>query len=86
MFLPPVNRAMRVLDRSFFQRTIPTAAARVSNNKDISGCRKTLERIKDMLDKSRLLVVRPDPLPELAKLGRKCLLLRPEVRPDGTVS
>ncbi|EON64150.1 hypothetical protein W97_03380 [Coniosporium apollinis CBS 100218] len=73
---------MRVLDRSFFQRTIPTAAARVSNNKDISGCRKTLERIKDMLDKSRLLVVRPDPLPELAKLGRKCLLLRPEVRPD----
>ena len=29
MFAPPVNRAMKVLDRAFFKRTVPTSAARI---------------------------------------------------------
>jgi len=28
-FLPPVNRAMRTLDRAFFKETVPVTAARV---------------------------------------------------------
>lgn len=50
MFAPPVNRAMKVLDRSFFQKTVPISAARVFNPRDISRCRKELESSKDMLN------------------------------------
>lgn len=82
MFRPPVNRAMRVLDRSFFQKTFPISAARVAN-KDISLVRKALEKSKDVLAARRLQSVQPDPLPELAAKGRKCVLLRPDIKPDG---
>ncbi|KAF4309805.1 putative tRNA methyltransferase trm5 protein [Botryosphaeria dothidea] len=82
MFRPPVNRAMRVLDRSFFQKTFPISAARVANNKDISLVRKALEKSKDVLAARRLQSVQPDPLPELAAKGRKCVLLRPDIKPD----
>lgn len=83
MFRPPVNRAMRVLDRGFFQKTVPIAAARITSNKDISLVRKTLEKSKDVLTAPRLASVQPDPLPELASLGRRCVLLRPDVKHDG---
>lgn len=83
MFRPPVNRAMRVLDRSFFQKTFPISAARVANNKDISLVRKALEKSKDVLAAPRLQSVQLDPLPELAAKGRKCVLLRPDIKPDG---
>ncbi|GME54715.1 tRNA methyltransferase trm5 [Neofusicoccum parvum] len=82
MFRPPVNRAMRVLDRSLFQKTFPIAAARVASNKDISLVRKALEKSKDVLAAPRLQSVQPDPLPELASQGRKCVLLRPDIRHD----
>ena len=79
MFAPPVNRAMRVLDRSFFQKTVPTSAARIFNNKDISRCRTELHKAKDALDLSRIAPIRPDPSEERAANGGKCILLRPEV-------
>ncbi|KAH7060479.1 Met-10+ like-protein-domain-containing protein [Macrophomina phaseolina] len=82
MFRPPVARAMRVLDRSFFQKTFPISAARIANNKDISLVRKTLEKSKDVLSAPRLQSVQPDPLPELAAKGRKCVLLRPDIKHD----
>ncbi|KAI4684839.1 tRNA(m(1)G37)methyltransferase [Alternaria novae-zelandiae] len=79
MFAPPVNRAMKVLDRSFFQKTIPTSAARIFNPKDISRCRKELTASKDTLPSNRIDPIRVDPDSEQASRGSKCLLLRPEV-------
>lgn len=79
MFAPPVNRAMKVLDRSFFQKTIPTSAARIFNPKDISRCRKELTAAKDTLPNNRVDPIRADPDADKAQQGVKCLLLRPEV-------
>ncbi|KAF2204184.1 guanine-N(1)--methyltransferas-like protein [Delitschia confertaspora ATCC 74209] len=79
MFAPPLNRAMKVLDRSFFRKTIPTSAARVFNSKDISRCRSELEKAKDSIKMSRIPSVREDPDPERARTGTRCIVLRPEV-------
>ena len=78
MWRPPANRLMRILDRSFFQRTIDLKAARVFDNKNIFKIRTALERSKDVLVKERLGSVHADPDPTQAQLGRKCILLRPE--------
>ena len=83
MFAPPVNRAMKVLDRSFFQRTIPASAARIFSPKDISRVRTDLDRSRDTL-KTRLDGVQPDPDAARAAKGGKCLLLKPEVVHNGT--
>lgn len=83
MFRPPVNRAMRVLDRSFFQKKIPVSAARVVDNKTISKCRSELFRSKDALLLERYQIVRPDPTESDAKAGKKCILLRPQVDDKG---
>ncbi|MCJ1368454.1 tRNA(m(1)G37)methyltransferase [Acarospora aff. strigata] len=84
MFRPPVNRAMRVLDRSFFKKRIPLAAARVLDNTKISKCRKELERSKELLRLERIAVVRPDPEEGPRASGRKCLLLQATVIPNDT--
>ena len=84
MWRPPVNRAMRELDRRFFQKNIPISAARVFDNKQISRCRKDLEKNKDVLALERIIIVKPDPQPELARTGRKCVLLRDGIAHDGT--
>lgn len=82
---PPINRAMRVLDRAYFKKSVPLAAARVFNNQHISQCRGELEKSKDMLRLERWAAgIRPDPAPELAAAGRKCVLLQERVKPDGT--
>ena len=86
MFRPPVNRAMRVLDRSFFQRKIPASAARVIDNKTISKCRSELFRSNDVLRLERYQIVRPDPNEADAKAGKKCILLRPQVDEKGKTS
>lgn len=80
MWRPPVDRLMRTLDRSFFQRTVDLKAARVFDNKNIAKIRTSLERSKDVLSQDRIGSVHSDPDPELAKAGRKCILLRPEVK------
>ncbi|KAH7399338.1 guanine(37)-N1-methyltransferase [Pyrenochaeta sp. MPI-SDFR-AT-0127] len=82
MFAPPMNRAMKVLDRTFFKKTIPTSAARIFNNKDISRCRKALTASRDALVNNRLDPIRVDPDSERAQKGGKCLLLRSEVVPN----
>lgn len=83
MFRPPVNRAMRALDRSFFQKKIPLSAARILDNKNISKCRAELQRSKDSLHLERLGSIHPDPVESEAKRGRRCILLRPETRDSG---
>lgn len=68
---------MRVLDRSFFHKSIPTSAARVHNPRDISRVQK--ECASDLLRLKRVAPVQEDPEVK----GRKLILLWPEVRYDG---
>lgn len=81
MFRPPVNRAMRVLDRSFFRKTVPLSAAAVFKKSDISSARNELGKSKDLLMLPRLNAVRE--IRESEDLVRKCLLLREDVKHDG---
>ena len=83
MFAPPVNRAMKVLDRAFFTKTVPSSAARIFNTRDIAPCRAALDKSRDALINNRLHVIRPDPDEERAQKGGKCILLRPDVMPTG---
>ena len=84
MAAPPVNRAMRVLDRSFFTRTVPTSAARVFNPKDISRCRSELLKTSELLNMERIAPVKPDPSEERAQAGGKCIVLQPKVVANGS--
>jgi tRNA (guanine37-N1)-methyltransferase len=83
MFAPPVNRAMKVLDRSFFQKTVPASAARIFKPQDIARCRKELQLSKDTLPNNRIQPIRADPDAERAQKGVKCLILKPEIVHDG---
>lgn len=83
MFAPPVNRAMKVLDRSFFQKTIPASAARIFKPQDIARCRKELQISKDTLPNNRIQPIRTDPDTERAQKGSKCLILKPEIVHNG---
>jgi tRNA (guanine37-N1)-methyltransferase len=77
---------MKVLDRSFFQKNVPIKAARVFERKNISVIRTRLEKSKDILREERIPSVVSDPDDNLAKVGRKCVLLRPEIRLTSTHS
>lgn len=61
MFRPPVNRAMRVLDRSFFRRTVPLSAATVFENNQIAKTRKRLDQSGELLNVPRIMPVRIAP-------------------------
>ncbi|KAL8940954.1 MAG: hypothetical protein Q9216_002523 [Gyalolechia sp. 2 TL-2023] len=80
MFRPPINRAMRTLDRSFFKKELNLASACVPDKKNIASCQKDLSR--DILKLERLPSIRPAPSTVNADSGARCLLLRPEVRTD----
>lgn len=82
MFRPPVNRAMKVLDRSFFRKKIPLSAARALENKDISILKTELDRSKDSLRLPRLPSVVPDPFQGID--GKRCILLRPQKNDQGS--
>lgn len=77
MFRPPVNRLMKVLDRSFFQKTIPLSAAQINDSRRIASLRTELTQ--DVLQLERLPVVRP----AQNASGLKALLLKPEIKADG---
>ncbi len=83
MFRPPINRGMRVLDRAFFHKEIPLAAARISNTRLIAQLRTDLDRSGTSLLLGRVKPLRPDPDQALAAQGRKCYLLKPEIKHDG---
>ena len=76
LFRPPINRAMRALDRSAFHKKVPLAAARVLDKRNIARFRAELSR--DLLKLDRVPVVHDDPL----QGGMKALLLKPEINPD----
>ncbi|KAM4059450.1 met-10+ like-protein [Hirsutella rhossiliensis] len=78
---PAAARAVKILDRSLFARTLPTAAASVRENRLISKYRQQLEATKELLVLDRLSTVTVDPDPALAAQGRKCLILKPGIKP-----
>ncbi|KAF2675123.1 hypothetical protein BT63DRAFT_29083 [Microthyrium microscopicum] len=77
---PPINRAMRTLDRSFFKKTIPISAARVFQNNQLSKLRNELSKSGDILGIERISSIRPDPEPSKKASGNKCILLRPDLK------
>ncbi|THC96934.1 hypothetical protein EYZ11_003595 [Aspergillus tanneri] len=79
MFRPPVNRAMRVLDRSFFRKTVPLSAATVFKNSDISRVRGALQKSQELLDVPKMNVIREVKVDDAVK---KCLLLNERVKYD----
>jgi tRNA (guanine37-N1)-methyltransferase len=84
LFRPPIHRAATtVLDRSLFSKTIPIAAARVVENKNISRCRAELLKSRELLQVERIAPIQSDPDPIVASKGGKCLLLQPQVKHDG---
>ena len=81
MFRPPVNHAMRVLDRAFFRKRVPLAAAQIFEDDQISRCRNYLGQ--DVLHVDRISSIRWVVANENSGLpGRKALLLNPNIRPD----
>ena len=80
MFRPPLATGMKVLERLFFQKAVQIKAARIFNNKNISAVRTQLQNSQDILREDRIASVIPDPDENLARTGRKCILLRPELR------
>ena len=80
MFRPPVNRAMRVLDRSFFKKTVPLSAATVFKSSDISRVRGQLQKSRDLLAVPRISSVQDVKVKDEVK---KCLLLKEGIKYDG---
>ena len=76
-----VRSAAGVLDRSLFAKTIPLAAAAISDNKLISRYRRDLEKAKEILPVDRISAIVAHPDGALAAQGKKCLLLHPAVKP-----
>lgn len=75
LFQPPVNRSMQTLDRSFFRKSVPLAAATVLDLKEITNVRKQLERSGDILRLNPIKPLRDDEQTP----GAKCFLLSPKV-------
>lgn len=83
MFRPPVNRAMRVLDRSFFRKTVPISAAAIYKTSDISNVRRVLLKNNDMLSLPRASSIREVRDQEDSSVVRKGILLREDIKHDG---
>ena len=79
IFRPPVNRSMRVLDRDFFYKTLPIAAATVFDNRNLSTVRAKVQSAGDLLSVFSIKAVLPDEIVQ----GRKCVLLRPGILVTG---
>ncbi|KAL8992538.1 MAG: hypothetical protein Q9169_007025 [Polycauliona sp. 2 TL-2023] len=80
MFRPPINRAMRTLDRTFFRKSVKLAAACVLDSKQIATCRNELHN--DILKLERLPPIRSVPSNVAVDKNTKCLLLKPGTRVD----
>ncbi|EZF49715.1 hypothetical protein H103_06776 [Trichophyton rubrum CBS 288.86] len=81
MFRPPINRAMRVLDRSFFKKTIPLAAATVFEARNLGRIKNELAKSNDILNAPRLPAIRyvQNPATEEEK-SKKCILLKEQIQ------
>jgi tRNA (guanine37-N1)-methyltransferase len=78
----PLARAMTTLDRSLFSKTFQLAAAAVRDPRNISRYRKSLVDEGRLFSRPNFSAMVPHPEEELAKKGRKLLLLNPEVKSE----
>ena len=84
VFRPPVvRRGVSALNRALFTKQVSIAAAAVNENSLISRYRGDLAKSRELLDAERVSPVAPHPDGDLAKLGRKCLLLNLGVKAEG---
>lgn len=84
MLRPPICRtAGAILDRALFSKTVPISAAQISNIKNISRYKTSLDQTKELIKLEKITNVQPDPDATLASKGVKCLLLNPHVKPEG---
>lgn len=74
--LPPVNRDMKVLERSFFQKTIPTSALTVFDPRNLSAARNKVTASNDVLQSTTIKPIIEDE----TSPGTKCILLKPHVK------
>ena len=79
MFRAPVNHAMRVLDRSRFQKKVPLSAAKVYDKTKIAKLRSELGH--DVLKLERFQCVQP--IRGTKGEEHKALLLDPRIKPNG---
>ncbi|KAL2037309.1 hypothetical protein N7G274_009998 [Stereocaulon virgatum] len=78
MIRPPVNRAMRVLDRSFFRKNVILSAAKINDRKQISKIRVDLDH--DVLRVGRMQSVQSIRGPQGEE--SKAVLLHPRIKTD----
>lgn len=83
---PAAARAAKTLDRALFSRTMPTIAASVRDNKLIAKYRKQLDKTNEVFTINKFDPIAADPDEELARVGRKCLILRPDLKTSGMCS
>lgn len=87
VFRPSIARTVgTVLDRTLFNKTVPVAAARVLDVKNIAKYVKTLQNSRDIIGLERLKPTVLDPDSTFARKGGKCILLKPDVKPEGNFS
>ncbi|KAI9172020.1 tRNA (guanine(37)-N1)-methyltransferase [Paramyrothecium foliicola] len=79
---PAAARAAKTLDRSLFSQVVPTAAASIRENNLISRYRKELEKTREVFALDKFNPIASDPNPELAAQGKRCLILKPNVKPQ----
>lgn len=80
---PAAARAAKTLDRSLFCRSLPAAVASVADNRLLSKYRLELQKTKELIQLERFNPITGHPDPAQAARGKKCLVLNPEVKPDG---
>lgn len=86
MLRPPVNRAMRTLDKAFFKKEVLTSAARVPDLKQMSRILGSIKNSKDLCEHREFQNVRDENLvrSDDAAQGRaKCIVLHPKIKADG---
>ncbi|PKS06394.1 hypothetical protein jhhlp_007142 [Lomentospora prolificans] len=76
----PLARAMTTLDRSLFSQKFQLAAAAVREPRNLARYRKDLIRESRLFNRPGFSPLLSHPDPELAKAGRKLLLLDPRVK------
>lgn len=81
MFRPPINRTMRVLDRSFFRKTVPLSVAAIHKASDIASVRRDLLKSRDILSLPRLTAIRE--IRDAEGQVQRGVLLREGVKADG---
>jgi tRNA (guanine37-N1)-methyltransferase len=83
---PIVRSGTAALNRAAFSKTVGVAAAALRDNKLISKYRKPLEAGREIFYADRISPVCLHPDKAIADQGLKCLLLNPNVKPEGRIA